>query len=122
MSNPTVEVNDIVIAILPNSLSYRLGKGNKNVRSQSSGGEAIDVIITEDATTKVSMCKFSLITTIENTDAFNSWVTKSDYNTITLSQGSYNVAFSKMAVITEPDTVTGADGVIEIEFQGKPVS
>ena len=58
LSNPTVQVNDDTIAIVPNSIEYKTGIGDKNVKSQSAGGNSIEVVITEDAETKKSMVIF----------------------------------------------------------------
>ena len=122
LSNPTVEVNDIIIAIKPNSLSFKKGKGDKNVRAQSAGGNSIDTIITEDAETKVSMVKFMLITTKEGIELLDGWEDAGDSgNTVRLSDGDFVVSFRKMVVTTEPERGTGADGETEVEFHGQPV-
>jgi hypothetical protein len=121
LANPTVEINDIVVMIIPNSLTYKKGKGDKKLRAQSAGGDSIDIIPTEDAETKVSMCKFSMITTKENVEAHETWKDKTGGNTVRLSDGSFVVPFRKMYITTEPEVNTGSDGNLEIEFQGQPV-
>lgn len=121
LSNPTVEVNDQPIAIIPNSLSFKKGQGDKTVKPQSAGGNAIETVISEDATTKKSMVKFKLTNTKENFDLKDSVTTNISGSTIRLSEGELVVSFRGMVVTTEPELMIGADGELEIEFEGMPV-
>jgi len=121
LANPTVEVNDNPIAIVPNSLSYKKGQGDKTVKAQSAGGNAIETVITENAETKISMVKFKLYNTKENFDNANVWIDNIDGNTIRLSEGELTESFRGMVTTTEPERMVGADGELELEFQGQPV-
>jgi len=121
LSNPTVEVNDQPIAIIPNSLSFKPGQGDKTVKTQSAGGGAIEVVISEDATTKKSMVKFKLTNTKENFDLAKIITSNISGNTIRLSEGEMVESFRGMVVTTEPERMIGADGELEIEFEGQPV-
>jgi len=121
LSNPTVEVNNDVVAIIPNSLSYKKGKGDRKALPQSSGGNAIDIVVTEDAETKKSMVKFSLRNTKANQDRLDSWQDE-EQNTIRLSQGDFVIPFRQMVVTGDPETETGADGKLEVMFEGAPVA
>ena len=121
LSNPTVEVDDDTISILPNSLSYKEGQGDKNVRAESAGGSSITPIVTINAETKLSMCKFKMSNTERHLNQIKEWMAANDGVTISLSEGNIQVAFREMHVITEPERAIGADGELEIEFQGPPV-
>ena len=121
LSNPAVEVNDQVIAIVPNSLSFKRGQGDKTVKAQSAGGNAIETVITENAETKISMVKFKLFNTKENFDLANGWIANINGNTIRLSEGEMIESFRGMVVTAEPERMVGADGELEIEFMGTPV-
>ena len=121
LSNPTVEVNDDTISILPNSLSYKEGQGDRNVRAESAGGNSIVPIVTVNAETKLSMCKFKLSNTAQHLNQVKEWIAAEDGVTISLSEGDIQVAFREMVVITEPERAIGADGELEIDFQGPPV-
>ena len=120
LSNPTVEVNDTVIGIVPNSCSYKTGKGDVTMRAQSSGGDAIEMIRTENAETKISMVKFKLYNTQTNVQNKRDWQSSVDGNTIRLSDGSFTESFRQMFVTADPEVMLGADGELEIEFRGKP--
>ena len=121
LSNPTVEVDDDTISILPNSLSYKEGQGDRNVRAESSGGNSITAIKTINAETKISMCKFKMSNTDTHLKQVKAWAASDDGVTINLSEGEIQVAFREMVVTTEPERAVGADGEIEVEFMGPPV-
>ena len=121
LSNPTVEVDNETIAIIPNSLSYKKGLGDKDVKAQSAGGNAIEVVVTENAETKISMVKFKLFNTKANFDLLNAWLDKRTGFGIQLSEGDLTESFRNMVTTTEPERMIGADGELEVEFKGQPV-
>jgi hypothetical protein len=121
LSNPTIEVNDEIIGIIPNSFIYKEGSGDKDAKAESAGGDAINVVVTENAETKISMSKFKLYLTATNLQRVKDW-SANLANTIRAYQGEINVSFRDMVVTTEPERAPGADGELEIEFKGAPVS
>ena len=122
LSNPTVEINDQTIGTIPNSLSYKSGRGDISVRPQSAGGNSIEVIRTENAETKKGMGKLSLYNTKVNRDLVREWQDKMDGNTIRLSDGDFTESFSQMFVCTDPEFNLGADGKVEVTFEGNPAA
>jgi hypothetical protein len=121
MSNPTMEINDQVIAYLPNSLSFNKGFGEKNIRAQSAGGNAIEPVITENAESKLSMVKFKLASSSTAFDSLDVWQGNIDGNTIRLSEGNMTLSFRGMVTTTDPERSIGVDGEVEIEFKGTPI-
>lgn len=120
LANPTIEVNDAAIGIVPNSVSFKTGKGDVNIRAQSAGGNSIDVIRTENAETKISMVKFKLYNTRTNVQLMRDWQDSTTGNTINLSDGDFIESFREMFVTTDPEVALGADGELEVEFMGRP--
>lgn len=120
LSSPVIEVNDVPIAFAPNSLSYKLGKGDKTVKAQQTGGN-IEIVIYENAETKVSMVKFKMLNTKDNFDLTKGWTTNISGNAIRVSEGEMTESFRHMVVTAEPEYMIGADGELEIEFMGTPV-
>lgn len=123
LSNPTVIINDQVVAIKPDSLTFKLGRGDMKQRSQSAGGSSIQIVSTEDATTKVGMVKFTLLNTGSNFALIRQWLDASRTDagvTIRLSDSDTTESFAGMKIITEPDLKTGSDGEAEVDFQGNP--
>lgn len=119
LSNPTIEVNDEIIAIVPNSLSFKEGIGDKNVRSQSAGGNSVDPVITENAETKIGMCKFKLYNTAVSLALATDWTNRFG-SSIRIYEQDFNISFRDMVVTTEPERLIGADGDLEIEWMGRP--
>lgn len=124
LSNPTIQVNDQTISILPNTLSYKRGAGDINVRAQSAGGNSIEAVVTENAETKISMVKFSLTVTDTNMNAVDEWQRNSfsGGNTIRISGRTLStpLSFTNMHVSGDPEFSVGADGTVEVEFMGDP--
>ena len=121
----TVEINDEVIEIKSNSLSYRGGLGDINVRHQTGGGDAGSKVITEDAETQIGMVKFTLLTETTNTDRVNTWglLTRNEQgNVIRLSGQGFTRSFREMRLITDPEIAIGAEGEFEVVFEGNPAT
>lgn len=122
LSNPTIQVNDQTIPILPNSLTYKRGAGDVNVRAQSAGGDSVEAVITENAETKIGMVKFSLSLTDTNLDYVRTWQENrfNGGNTIRLSDRTLStpLSFVNMNVTSDPEYNVGPDGGVEVEFMG----
>ncbi len=124
LSNPVVQVNDQTISIIPNSLSYKRGAGDVNVRAQSAGGDSVEAVITENAETKLGMVKFTLSVTDTNMEYVQTWHDNkfNGGNTIRISSRTIStpLSFTNMNITTEPEFSVGADGSVEVEFMGEP--
>lgn len=124
IATPTIQVNNETIAIVPNSFKYKGGRGDRAVRTQSSGGSAVDVVMTEDAETKKSMVTFEMINTETNIGLVEDWQDALNANAITASDNNQNFtkAFSNMTVITDPEISLSQDGSFTVEFEGSAAS
>ena len=122
LSNPSIEINDRAIHIVPNSLSIKRGKGDVNIRAQTAGGGAIEIITTDNAETRVSMVKFSVFPTNEYLELIPTWQEGrfSGGNTIRISDKTIDtpLSFTGMQITTDPEYAFGADTQIELEFMG----
>lgn len=122
LANPTVEVNDRVIEIKPNSLKLKDGAGDITVRNQSAGGDAGTRIITEDAESKTGKVTFELITETTNIGLTQGWLRQSRQgagNVIRITgEGGFSRAFRNMRITEEPEYDIGADGSYEVMFEG----
>ena len=119
LSTSTLTVNNDVVAILPNTLVLKMGLGETKVRASSTGGGGVENVITEDVESKVSMVKFTLISTAGAVSLMRSW--KRQANAVTISDDEFQGSFSDMSMITDPEIAIGADGNTEVEFQGSPM-
>ena len=121
LSSPNIQVNNDTVAIEPNTFKFTKGKGNVTVNPQSAGGNSVEMVISEDATTKKSMCSFEVRPTKDNYDLFSSWQDATDGVTIIASEEDFTVQFRSMYVTTDPEWNIGADQTVTIEFEGTPV-
>ena len=121
MANPTVEVNNDVIAIVPGSLAFDPGWGETKMRVASAGGDSKEFYSSDDSSTQIGMVQFKLITAKNNVDLIKEWIglRKLNGSTVTLSDADYTEAFSEMVISNKPEISTGADGEIEVKFEGR---
>ncbi len=121
----TLEINDQTIEYKPNSLSFKAGLGDINVRHQTGGGEAGSKVITEDAETQKGMVKFSLLSTPANAERAAQWGLLSrelNGNVIRLSGVGFTRNFRQMRLTTDPEITSGSDADYEMVFEGDPAT
>ncbi len=123
LATPTIAVNDDIVEIKPNSFSYKAGRGDFKLRTQQAGTVATTVA-SKDAESQMSMAKFTLLTTAANHSKVLEWLDARENGGVTIDafDGSINLAFRNMILVTEPEISTGSEGEIEVEFQGPPIS
>lgn len=119
LSDPSIEVNSVPVDILPGTLSIKTGRGDKTVRTQTAGGGAVSVVVTDNVETQKGMVKFSLSNTAAHQELVRTWHA-SDGNTIRIFQGTSIYNFLAMHIVTEPEWAYGADSAVEISFEGPP--
>lgn len=117
---PTVVVNNVAVAIKPNSFSYTEGFGERKVRTSSAGGSSTSQVVSEDIETQMSTCKFTVYTTSDQVDAIRTWQTNLDANAIEVTdRGSFNRTFLNAIITNDPEVSLGVDGEVEVEFTSK---
>lgn len=122
ISNPVVKWNGQTLSVGANSVSYKLGKGDKVTRPFSAGGDAIEVVTTDNVETKISMLKFSLANTANAASIAQEMSNNLAENEFEVSEGDLIVTFTGMVLTTEPEVPLSQDGVIELDFSGLPAS
>lgn len=120
ISNPVIKRNGKTISIVPNSLAYKLGTGDKVIRAISSGGGAITPVITDNVETKLGMIKFSVPNTSDGAQIAREASDAGENNEFQISDEDLQVSFTGMALMTEPERPLSQDGVFELEFMGPP--
>ena len=123
LSVPGVSVNNVPIFIVPNTFSFKMGKGETKVRSASAGGGAASSVHTEDAEGKIGEMKFEMYVTEETLELFSAWKKNLGINAVTAEQpASTPLSGSHMSCTTDSEFKATADGTIEMIFQGDPLS
>lgn len=123
LSTPGISVNNVPISIVPNSFTFKLGKGEINVRAASTGGGATEPVHTENAETKIGMMKWEMYVTTENKQLISSWKDGIGSNFVSAQQaGDAPISMGSASMVNDPDFEASADGTVEVEFQGAQIS
>lgn len=123
LSVPGLAVNNAPISIVPNSFSFKLGKGETTVRAASAGGGAVDVVHTENAETKIGTMKWEMYVTNETKQLIAGWKDNLGSNFISAQQpGQAPISMGTASMVNDPDFEASADGTVEVEMQGAPIS
>jgi hypothetical protein len=119
-NNLTLEVNDVQIAYVPNSIKYRDGKGSVSVNVNAAGGGATTITHSVDLENAKGMVSFQLRMTQENDALVRGYFTNIGANTIRMSNNTtgFTKVFSGMSLTEDPDRELSADGVIDLTFEG----
>lgn len=116
-------VNDEQIAYEADSLSWKDGLGEFNVRNAVVGGGQTEQIFSQNLTSKKGMVKFTMPTTIENEKLKRKWKVNRNNNVVELvgpSGTDFNKIFTQAVIINDPESNAATDGNIEIEFESNP--
>jgi hypothetical protein len=126
LSNPTTYVDNVPVAIVPNSFKFKLGKGTVKVRAASVGGGSVESVHTEDAEAKIGMIKFSLYVTGDNIASVNTWKSSATIGGHVVqgidSVTNKPIVLQSASMVNDPDFEASADGKVEVEFEGNPIA
>lgn len=128
IANPTVVVNNVPLAIKPNSLEFDEGFGEQIVRAASAGGGSVVQILADDITDNFSTIGFSLDPTVENIELARVWKSQPGQNGLTVTgtaqEGARTVSirrvFNKASLTNNYKVPLGADTSIDLEFKSNP--
>lgn len=101
LSNPTVLINNISVAVVPNSVSYTEGKGEQMVRVQSAGGGSVQSVLSNNVETNLSTVKMSLFPTAENIALILTWKNNANANAISITGSGLTRSFTNAALTSD---------------------
>ena len=118
----TVLVNDEVIAIVPNSLKYKDGKGEQNVRAASTGDGGVETVFSHDVETSIGEVMFDLYPDAITEDFIKEWKGNGAENQILITNNktNYTETFSNIALTNKVKRDPTFDGVVSFEWKGDP--
>ena len=122
VTTPKVTVNNQTIAVKPNSVWFDEGLGEQKVDVQSAGGNAVQQVIKQDASTLKSMCGFKLENTEQNIEFARQWKLNPGANALTITSSissSFSRSFTDLTLTNNYKVELGADTEIVIEFTGE---
>lgn len=117
LSNPTVLINNISVAVVPNSVSYTEGKGEQMVRVQSAGGGSVQSVLSNNVETNLSTVKMSLFPTAENIALILTWKNNANANAISITGSGLTRSFTNAALTSDYEVSLGSDTQIDLEFK-----
>lgn len=122
ISDPSVVVNNVAVAIVPNSLEFSEGLGEQEILTQSAGGGSIEQVYSDNVETALGMVKFSMRSTVANIDLVRSWKSNRNRNAVTVTatndDGTLTRTWTNCAIVSDYTVALSSDGEIEIEFKG----
>lgn len=123
ISVPALRVNDDLIKVVPNSVSYDGGEVEISVRAASAGSGNSETVHAENAETAISMVKFSVFIDNDIDGKIRDWKANVAGNVIKMDQANVNGAafirvFPGQSLINKIERNPSADGVVELEFSG----
>lgn len=119
LANPTLIINNLGVAIVPNSTTYTDGFGEQNQRAQSGGGGNVEVVFSNNVETNVSKVNFSVYPTAENLDLLRSFKARENRNAINITSGDFSRTINSAALINDYEANLGADTTVDVEFVGQ---
>ncbi len=119
LANPTVVINNLGVAIVPNSLVYTEGFGEQLQRAQSAGGGNSEVVFSNNVETNVSKVNFSMLPTEGNIDKLRELKSRVNKNAIGITSGGFSRSINGAALVNDYEVNLGSDTTIDVEFVGE---
>lgn len=121
ISDPSVVVNNVGVAIVPNSLEFTEGLGEQEILVQSAGGGVVQQVFSDNVETSLGMVKFSMRSTVDNINLVRAWKSNRNRNAVTVTatndDGTLTRTFTNAAIVNDYSVGLASDGVIEVEFK-----
>lgn len=120
--NVQVQANGEAISIVPNTLTYSSGKGDKSVMV-ASYGQALTTIYGDNLKNAISTIKFKVYPTSDIIKTMQQLQDNKNANTLTLifPDTSDTFTMTEAAITNDPDIPASPDEQIEYTFQGTAV-
>jgi hypothetical protein len=124
LSNGSVLVNNDVVAIIPNTLTYTEGLGEQSIRAASAGGNQTEQVFSDNVEMRYSTIKFELPSTITNIEKLRQWKQNKNQNLVQIqgrtADGTLSRTFSQAALLTDYEVPLTNDGNITVEWRSNP--
>lgn len=121
VTDATVLVNNEAIGIVPNSLKFTEGFGERKKRTVSVGDGKTEQIYARDNETRKGRVMFELPTTIDNIALARAWAANDDRNVVQIAgqtvDGELTRTYTQAAVINDYEVEVGTETNISIEIE-----
>ena len=124
LSNPIVMVNNVQVAVMPNSVKFTEGLGEQSIRAASTGGNQTEQVFSENIESNFSTITFEMPSTIDNIANARAWKIAKNANVVqimgTTPEGDFTRTFTQAALLTDVEISLGSDTNIPLEFKSNP--
>lgn len=128
LANPQVVVNNVVLAIKPNTLAFTEGFGEQIVRAASAGGAQAIQVLADNIEDNFSEVKFALDPTLENIANARAWKVQPGQNVVSVTgvvtdgtvSATFSRTFQKASITNNYEVPLGADTQIDLEWKSNP--
>ena len=124
LADALVTVNNVPVAIMPNSLVYTEGLGEQVIRAASAGGGQVEQIYSNNIESNFSMINFAIPATVDNIAAARQWKSNQNQNVVEISgqtpEGSVTRTFTQAAILNDYEVALGSETDIPVEFKANP--
>ena len=124
LADALVTVNNVPVAIMPNSLVYTEGLGEQIIRAASAGGGQVEQIYSNNIESNFSMVNFAIPATVDNIAAAREWKANRNQNVVTVQgqtpEGSVTRTFTQAAILNDYEVALGSETDIPVEFKANP--
>jgi hypothetical protein len=120
ISKPTIIVNNNPVAIIPNSFKFTEGEGETTVRTQSTGGGGVEIVISDNAEDKTSKFSVELMNTKKNIELARGWKKNPGVNVVESNgQGGFNRIFNASSITNDYEVELSTDGKLSLEWSSE---
>lgn len=125
LNNPQVTLNDELLAIVGNSVSYTTGDGERSIKAAGTGSGKGVLTISENVETKISTAKFSVFATVGNADVIEQAIKRLNNNVLVIAGtdtfgNSLRKTFTNAVIMNNPEFNLQQDGQIDVEMSSDP--
>ena len=124
LADALVTVNNVPVAIMPNSLVFTEGLGEQVIRAASAGGGQVEQIYSNNIESNFSMVNFAIPATVDNIAAARQWKTNKNQNVVTVQgqtpEGTVTRTFTQAAILNDYEVALGSETDIPVEFKANP--
>lgn len=119
---PQLMLNNVNIAIIPNTFKYTEGLGEQTMKTASAGGGAVVQVTADDASKKKSKAEFQFYADASLIELALSVKQNLNRNVLsgTDSQSSWSRTFQQAMLVNDYEIETGPDGKMTLQFESLP--
>lgn len=124
LTNPVMMVNNVIVAVSPNSVMYTEGLGEQSIRAASAGAGQTEQIYSRNVESEFSTIKFDMAAIVDNIVNARAWKKNGNQNVISITgstpEGNLSRTFTQAALLTDVEVALGTDTDLSLEFKSNP--